>query len=407
MKVETIRIKNFKSLKEVELTEVPEFCVFLGRNGVGKTTLFRTFSFIKQCLATDVRRALNREGGRNGFKEVITRGCNPEKDSIGFEIQFRMEIAGKSRLVTYILKIGIDKKKQPLILREVLRYKRASYGSPYHFLDFTQGEGYAITNEDDFDKPDEELDREYQKLASKETLAIKGLGQFERFKAAKAFKDLIEQWHISDFHIGQARGDKDDNGSIHLSASGENLPSVARHLFDNYPKRFEQIKQKMRNRVPGVDNIEVKVTDDGRLIMRYKDGAFSEPFIDKNVSDGTIKMFAYLVLLHDPLPYPILCVEEPENQLYPELMYLLAEEFVEYTAHGGQVFVSTHSPQFLNAVNLPSLYVIEKKEGISKIYRAQDDPLISGQIQTGWKLGTLWEQGDMNGLGMRVDSAHS
>ncbi len=402
MKLETIRVKNFKSLQNVALTHLPDYCVFVGKNGVGKTTLFRIFAFLKKCLETDVRRALNTEGGRNGFREVLTRGCDPNKDCIEIEIQFRMDISGKSRLVTYHIEIGLAETGQPVVKYEFLRYKRGAHGSPYYFLRFREGQGFAISNEEDFTKPDEELEREHQTLATSDTLAIKGLGQFERFKAAKAFKDLIEQWHISDFHIGRARGDKEDDGAIHLSASGENLPSVARHLYEQHPDRFDLIKSKMRERVPGVDNIEVQTTDDGRLIMRYKDGAFSEPFIDKNVSDGTVKMFAYLVLLHDPLPHPILCVEEPENQLYPELMTVLAEEFADYTSHGGQVFVSTHSPQFLNAITLENLFIIEKADGVSRVMKASEDPLLTEQANAGWKLGLLWDQGTMVGTGARI-----
>ena len=76
----------------------------------------------------------------------------------------------------------------------------------------------------------------------------------------------------------------------------------------------------MSDRVPGVDEVEAKATEDGRLVLRFQDGSFKDPFIARYVSDGTIKMFAYLVLLYDPQPHPLLAVEEPENQLYPELM---------------------------------------------------------------------------------------
>jgi predicted ATPase len=400
MKIETIKVKNFKSLQDINLSSLPSFCAFVGKNGSGKTTLFRTFAFLKSCLETNVRTALNREGGRNGFSEVMTRGR--ENEAIEIEIQFRMELTGKNRLVTYVLKIETNDENLPVVAHEELRYKRGRFGSPYRFLNFQYGEGYAITNEEDFDKSDEELEREPQKLSTPDTLAIKGLGQFDRFKAAQAFRSLIEQWHISDFHIGDARGVKDDDDSRHLSASGDNLPSVARYLMEHHPDRFEQVKQKMRDRVPGVENIEVKLTEDGRLLMRYKDGAFADPFIDKNVSDGTVKMFAYLILLHDPLPHPILCVEEPENQLYPELMEVLAEEFIDYANRGGQVFVSTHSPQFLNAVPLDSLYLIEKSAGISDVYRVREDPVLAEQVAEGWKPGTLWEQGEFNGIANRI-----
>lgn len=401
MRIETIRVHNFKALQNVELKNLPAFCVFVGRNGSGKTTLFRVFAFLKHCLEHNVRSALNAEGGRNGFKEVVTRGH--ENESIDIEIQFRMEIAGYNRLVTYSLEIALDKKGWPIVRREILRYKRGSAGKPFHFLDFQNGEGYAITNEEDFSKPDEELERENQKLNSADTLAIKGLGQFERFKAAQAFRRLLEDWHISDFHISDARGVKDDEDALHLSANGSNLPAFARYMFEQHPEEFEVVKQKMRDRVPGISDIEVKVTEDGRLLVRYQDGAFSEPFIDKNVSDGTVKMFAYLLLLHDPKPHPVLCIEEPENQLYPQLMTLLAEEFLQYANRGGQVFVSTHSPQFLNAVPLESLYHIDKAEGVSRIVAISDDPLLSAQIKAGDKAGYLWEQGMFQGLRQRIE----
>lgn len=204
-------------------------------------------------------------------------------------------------------------------------------------MKFSNGEGYAITNEEDFGKEDEDLDRETQTI-SPDVLAIKGLGQFERFKAAKEFRQLIENWHVSDFHINLARGSKDMLGEYeHLSVTGENLQVVARHLFENKPDIFQEIVEAMKHRVPGIDDVEPIQTADGRLILGFKDGTFKDPFIDRYVSDGTIKMFAYLVLLYDPNPHPLLCVEEPENQLYPSLLFELAEEFRAYSKKGGQV----------------------------------------------------------------------
>ena len=158
----------------------------------------------------------------------------------------------------------------------------------------------------------------------------------------------------------------------------------------------------MRQRVPGISDIEARTGEDGSLLIRYADGAFKDPFLDFNVSDGTIKMFAYLLLLHDPAPHKILCVEEPENQLYPRLMGILAEEFEEYARRGGQVFVSTHSPQFLNAIPLESLYFIEKVGGVSTILPFTADPLISEQLRAGSKAGYLWEQGVLTGFSKRA-----
>jgi len=401
MIIEEFSVKNFKALKDVHLRNLPPMAVFVGKNGTGKTTLFRVFAFLKECLNSNVRVALQQEGGLLGFREVITRGCDPAKERIVIEIKFRLEIARRERLVTYRLEIGLQGTR-PIIRREILRYKRGRYGSPFHFIDFTNGSGTAVSNEEDFNKPDEELDREEQTLGSPDIPAIKGLGQFDRFKAAKAFRELIDHWHISDIHINAARGAKRPEEGAHVSSRGDNLPSVALRLYEEHRPVFDQICRKMEERVPGVKEIEAKPMETGELVIRYRDGAFVEPFLDVNVSDGTIKMFAYLLLLYDPQPHKILCVEEPENQLYPELMVLLAEEFQAYSRRGGQVFISTHSPEFLNAVEVKSIFLLEKEEGLTHVYRVEDDPLVSDLMRQGDKAGYLWDQGMFTGLGARI-----
>jgi predicted ATPase len=175
-------------------------------------------------------------------------------------------------------------------------------------------------------------------------LAIKGLGQFREFRVVSEFRSLIESWYVSDFHIADARPSGEAGEAEHLSTRGENVAQVAQYLYEHHRDRFDKVLDAMKRRVPGVAGVEARPTEDGRLVLRFKDGSFKDPFIARYVSDGTIKMFAYLVLLHDPKPFPLLAVEEPENQLYPELMIELIEEFRAYAERGGQVFVSTHSP---------------------------------------------------------------
>jgi predicted ATPase len=394
MKIESIRLKNFKAFRDVHLKDMPSFLVVVGANGSGKSTLFDVFGFLHDCLKSNVRQALDKRGR---FREVLSRGCDPEKDVILIELQYRMEITGVERLVTYSLEIG-ESKGAPIVQRELLRYKRGRYGSPYHFLDFSKGEGYAITNEEDFKKSDEELERESQKVAP-DTLAIKGLGQFERFKAANAFRQLIENWHVSDFHINAARGRKEATGdSEHLSESGDNLPLVAQYLHEQHPEVFKQVLSTMTRRVPGVASVEPILMSDGYLTLRFQDGSFKTPFLDRYVSDGTIKMFAYLVLLYDPRPHPLLCVEEPENQLYPQLMAELAEEFRMYSNRGGQVLVSTHSPDFLNATELDEVCWLVKRDGHTEIHRAKDNKQIAAYVAEGDQLGYLWKQCFFDGV---------
>jgi len=388
MQIESIRLKNFKVFQDVSMENIPPFCVVVGANGTGKSTFFQVFGFLKDCLTYNVGSAIQ---SRGGYHELVSRGHGNENISI--ELQFRMEISNVQRLVTYYLEISYNNKKVE-VAREILRYKRGAAGSPFHFLDFAHGKGKAVVNEDDFNKTDEELTKEQQELDKADILAIKGLGQFQKFKAANAFRQLIENWHVSDFHINLARGSKDIAGyADHLSVTGDNLQLVANRIFEERKDIFDEIIGLMRLRVPGISSIEPEPTKDGRLLLKFQDGSFQDPFIDKYVSDGTIKMFAYLLLLYDPLPHPLLCVEEPENQLYPKLLWELAEEFRAYANRGGQVFVSTHSPDFLNATRLDEVFWLVKKNGYTKVCRAKDDEQLAAFMHEGDQMGYLWKHG--------------
>lgn len=386
MRIEQIRLKNFKMFHDVVVKGIQPFTVLVGANGSGKSTFFDVFGFLRDCLKDNVRSALAKRGG---FREVVTRGH--ETDEILVELKIRIDLPVGSRLVTYRIEIE-QRNEKPSVRRELLQYSRKKNGGqPFRFIDFHDGAGSAINNEAELAKGGEEK-REDQELDSPDILAIKGLGQFQKFEAASAIRSLIENWHVSDFHISAARTTPDAGVADHLSTEGENLPLVTQFLFETHRDVFDRILEIMKRRVPGVAGVEAKSTDDGRIVLRFKDGSFKDPFVSRFVSDGTIKMFAYLVLLHDPKPHPLLCVEEPENQLYPSLMEELAEEFQAYARRGGQVFVSTHSPDFLNAVGPKSLFVIVKLNGLSAIRNATEFEQIVNLTEAGDQLGWLWRQ---------------
>jgi predicted ATPase len=397
MKIEKIKIKNYKVFEDTEISDLPSMCVFLGANGAGKSTLFDVFGFLSEALRNNVKSAINNRGG---FKEVISRN---KSGDIEFEIKFRNEdVDGKKQpLITYELSIGLGELNMPIVKKEVLSYRRGQKGKPFKFLDFSNGKGMAIINEIEFerDKQDFKEERQEFSLDSPDILAIKGLGQFQSFKAISDFRKLLESWYISIFQIPDAKKSQDIGVSEMLSPTGDNLALVTDYIFENYPKVFDEILAKMKKRVPGISNVTAAKTEDGRIILRFQDGSFKDPFISRYVSDGTLKMFAYLILMNNPQKHPLLCIEEPENYLHPELLRQLAEEFREYSHKGGQVFISTHSPDFVNALELDELFWLTKKGGYTLINRAKDDEIVKSLVEAGDHLGYLWNEKYFKGSG--------
>ncbi|MBF0426200.1 MAG: AAA family ATPase [Magnetococcales bacterium] len=396
MRIEAIRLKNFKCFRDAKMERIPGLCILVGANGTGKSTLFNVFAFLREAFSSNIHTALTRMGGGRGLQEVRSRNT---RGPVEIELKFRVK--SDKPLATYALAID-EVDGQPVVSREVLRYRRGSHGKPWHFLDFSKGQGYAVTNELDQVTDENQLKREEQTLKAPDILAIKGLANFERFPVVKELGNLIENWHISDFHINRARPEREAGYAEHLSTEGENLSLVIQFLYSRHRAIFDRMLDRLAARVPGISGVKAKTTEEGRVLLQFQDSAFKDPFLARYVSDGTIKMLAYLTLLYDPKPRPLLCVEEPENQLYPSLLEELAEEFRAYTQGGGQVFISTHAPDLLNAARIDEVFWLTKEQGYTQIHRAQDDDQLAAFMAEGDKMGYLWRQGLFKGAGPRL-----
>ena len=382
MRIESIFLRNYRVFRDAELADLPSMATVVGANGSGKSTLFDAMSFLKDALTKNVAQAVERRGG---FRELVSRGESGPISIIlhlvgssGFPEAYRVDIAQEN--------------DRPVVQRELFAvYERSRDENPSsHFIDVSRGAG--VIAKDEFAETEQPIE-----LEDPSALAIKGLGQFKEYQAVAELSELLENWHVSDFHIQEAQPSADVGFAEHLSARGDNVAQVARFLYEHHRDRFDHILEVMRARVPGVTSVEAKLTVDDRLVLRFQDESFKDPFIARYVSDGTIKMFAYLILLHDPKPRPLLAVEEPENKLYPALLRELAEEFRDYARRGGQVFVSTHSPEFLNGVKLDEIYWLVKKDGFATVRRASDSELLRNLNAEGDPPGALWKQGLFEG----------
>jgi predicted ATPase len=134
---------------------------------------------------------------------------------------------------------------------------------------------------------------------------------------------------------------------------------------------------------------------DGRLLLQIKDAPFSHPVLARFASDGTLKMLAYLVVLHDPAPPPFIGIEEPENFLHPRLLPELAEE-CRVTSARTQLLVTTHSPFFLNAMRPEEVRVLWRDDqGYTQARCVAELEGVREFVDSGALLGQLWMEGQL------------
>ena len=237
-------------------------------------------------------------------------------------------------------------------------------------------------------------DAEFIALEDQRKLGIATLGALKQHPRISAFRRFIEGWYLSYFTPDAARSLPLAGPQSRLNIHGDNLGNVVQFMEREHPQRFQAILEKIAEKIPGIHKIDTERTNDGRLLLRFNDKGFQEPFYAQQVSDGTLKVFAYLLLLEDPSPPPFLCIEEPENGLYHKLLETLANEFREHASGrrgSSQVFVTTHQPYFVDALEPQEVWILEKGEdGFSTIRRASDDPIVNNMVEEGLPLGGLW-----------------
>jgi predicted ATPase len=400
--IEGFRIQNYRSLHDISMGRIgtdqnlrdvdplTPLTVVIGKNGAGKSSIFDAFGFLADCMDSDLETACNAKG-RGGFEKLVSFGHGDEP--IRLTVYYRE--TGNDRPITYDLAIGKDKTGLPIVVSERLRQraKKQKSGWPKSFLNLERGKGTVWVGDDALEG-DELRKRDVE--FSPQRLAIVSLAeQFSENPRIAKFKQFIKSWYLSYFYPDAARQIPQAGVQKHLNLHGDNLGNVVQYLERNHPVILKRILEDISRKIPGIGTIRThrdEITNN--LYLLFHDKGFAKPFTQQQMSDGTLKMFCYMLLLQDPEPAPFICIEEPENGLYHKLLETLAAEFRTHATGrkgGSQVFITTHQPYFVDALEPAEVWILEKQnDGFAKIHRASDNELVKNMVAQGLPLGGLW-----------------
>jgi len=227
---------------------------------------------------------------------------------------------------------------------------------------------------------------------------VNTLGQFQEHPRVAALREFISGWYVSYLAADIARTQPEAGPHQRLSRSGDNLANVVQYLKERHPELLETIFQTLRRRVPCIASVRADTMADGRLLLLIQDAPFEDPVLARFASDGTLKMLAYLVLMHDPKPPPFIGMEEPENFLHPRLLAELAEE-CRIASGRSQLLVTTHSPFFVDGVRPEEVQLLwRNNQGHTQVQPIDKLKNIKDFVEEGATLGDLWMEGHF-GLG--------
>lgn len=399
-KIEGIRIQNYGALKSICMGKLFSFqkgkplgnmVTIIGPSGSGKSTIADAFGFIADCLEKGVEEACDM-GNRGGFKQLVSQGS---EQVMRFEIYYRE--TSTSKPITYELSITLDKSGRPYVLDERLRQRVEKRGWPKSFLNLHEGVGYAFEGKEGWQDDEGNVTGQGKRvdvdLADKRKLGIATYGAMSQYNRIVDFMNFLKSWYLCYFSPDSARQIQFAAPQAHLNRTGSNLNNVAQYMYREDKTAFERILKDIQTKLPGISGIEPKYMENGQMVLRFLEKGFEQPFYSPHMSDGTLKLFAYYLLLHENSPRQLVFIEEPENGLYHQYLADLAYEMRKNVGSGfsKQLFVTTHSPFFVNALSSEDVWVLEKGEdGYSTLKRASEYELVTEMSRENVLLGDLW-----------------
>lgn len=399
-KILGLRVQNYGALKDIKMGQtyankeskpLDNMVAIIGPSGNGKSSLADVFGFISDCLCSDVETACD-INNRGGYSQLASQGSD---ESMHFELYYRE--TSNSRPITYELTIGLDTNNRPCVKSERLRQRVKKRGYPLSFLNLIDGKGFAfVGNNGGQDEKTGEVTGEKQEVELNDTrkLGIVTLGALKQYVRIEKFLGFLKSWFLCYFSPDSARQMQTAAPTPYLNRIGSNLNNVAQYMYRENSKKFMAVLSEIQTKIPNITKIIPKKMPNGQMVLEFYQKGFKEPFYSNRMSDGTLKLFAYYMLMNENNPRQLVFIEEPENGLYHQYLSDLAIQLSKSAGTGfsKQIFVTTHSPFFVNGLRPDQIWVLEKDEsGFSVIKNASEYTFVEEMVKEGAYLGDLWD----------------
>lgn len=398
--IKGFHIQNYRALKDIAIGRIgtdknlksakplTPLTAVVGKNGSGKSSFFDAFAFLSECMDFDFEAVCNARN-RGGYDRLITNNYEDETIKITFDYQ---ELKNKCP-ITYEIEIGKDKKGLPAVKLESLKQQVKNKESAKAFLFLKNGKGSVWTGENALEGNDSQ--RKKVEFDPHKAAIVSLAEQFSENPRIARLKKYIKSWYLSYFYPDAARQIPQAGTQKYLNFYGNNIGNVVQYLEKNHPEILNKTLKDISERIPGIINLRTYRDEiSNNLYLLFQDKGFARPFTQQQMSDGTLKMFCYMLLMRTPEPPPFICVEEPENGLYHKLMEILADEFRSHATGrkgGTQFFITTHQPYLLDYLEPDEVWILNKNaDGISSIKRADEYAYIKSMTEQGQPLGSLW-----------------
>lgn len=402
--IKKIAITNFYSFGEAVIEMHPRTNILIGINGSGKSNFMKAIRLLKEGVAGIGlnKHILDNLGGfDNIYFKGDTNGTPTNRISIEYTIDGKSIAGGRHGFdftedIIYTITLVRSPSYQNYYVIESLKSERG-----YVYLDFKNGEGHLseTTNGkvEKGTKPQQSLIK-YTDFDPQE-LAIREVSDTDRYNAIttakKAIRDIVVYDYFDTTPKSNIRKPMLPTSEKRLSPDGTNLPQILNTIKINYKPSYKKIADMLNEVNPNFSGFDFNFIGGNIELMLEEKGLNSSVHVS-NISDGTLRYLCLLSILHNPDRGKLVCIDEPEVGLHPDMIVNIANAIKE-ASEGSTIIISTHSENLLNYFDVENLKVFDKNDFNATIVSSYSSAQFADWYEE-FSMGQMWKQGDFGGV---------
>ena len=326
--LEKVHIKNFLSLRDVELPLKP-LTILVGPNASGKSNVLNALNLLNDMMKEEELPPVE------FIQNLLWAG---EASHITFQVKTKV----KETQTVYELKLKAET-DNPVVAEELLV-------NDVNVISVQDGQGKV---------KDEDGENETPYKSNK--LALKSAGDYGDKPTTRALTEFIREWKFYDFRPNLIREhfkvlplslllSGELGKSPKLDDDGSILSALLSDWYEDTPDRFQSVSGSLAVST-NLRLDQCEIAGDSQLCLSE---GYDKPIPLERASDGTLRLVAYYVLLNEPELPPLIAIEEPERNLHPGALTDITNVLEQISEHS-QVIITTHSSQLLDAFNPENL----------------------------------------------------
>lgn len=413
--LQSLSLHNYKNLFFPEPFTLHPLNILIGPNGSGKSNFLAALGFLRNALAPSGAWESGDEGLETAILELGERKMLSGHLALPNQVQLEYSFAPDKQHpkgLCYHLNLEVTEQVGVRIDSESLSDAVSDQDEPFYYFkchDRHKGE-CAVSMYTD---PGVSLHTRFETFREVSTreLGLAALPVYLEksshppehtpfYKVRRRLVESVRKWQFynaNNMNLSKIRqaepkiGQKD----IALAANGENLPLVVDNLFQKHLDFEESLNLAMQSILPETRKVRPVRTGQLGLSLEWYFSGQKESFFLSELSDGTVRMLCWAVVLLSPEMPTLLVLDEPELGLHPAWMQTLAQ-WIQRASEQTQVIVSTHSPDLLDHFSNRAKDVVcfcKAQDGLWSL-SCLDQKILDEKMRKGWELGDLYRVGD-------------